>query len=244
MVTPNYFRALGIRIVRGRGFTDEDRAPTANPVILSEALADKLFSPEDPIGRQLRFFSFDRQGPWRTVVGVAANVKNNGLVAPADPEFYIPWKNDPETYVRRAHVTFRASLSPEAVVPWIRTEITGLDPTAPVEFATMETRIGRGRLNGLRAWLRRVVGVFRRERLDAELAAELESHVQMRTEGNVRAGMTPEAARRSALILRELIELRQSAPVAGTQLGLFDSAKSATPFAQRDQFGAGRHRLR
>lgn len=143
MVTPNYFPALGVRIVRGRGFTDEDRAPTENPVILSEALADKMFPQEDPLGRQLRFSAFDRQGPWRTVVGVAADVKNNGLVAPADPEFYIPWKNDPETYVQRAHVTFRTSLSPEAVVPWIRTEIAGLDPTVPVEFAAMQARVGR-----------------------------------------------------------------------------------------------------
>ena len=143
LVTPNYFPALGIRIVRGRGFTDEDRAPAENPVILSEALAGKMFPQEDPIGRQLRFSSFDRQAPWRTVVGVAADVKNNGLVAPADPEFYLPWKNDPQGYVRRAHVTFRTSLDPAAVVPWIRTEIAGLDPTVPVEFATMQVRVGR-----------------------------------------------------------------------------------------------------
>ena len=143
MVTPNYFPALGIQIVRGRGFTDADRAPTENPIILSEALAKKMFSQENPIGKSLRFSAFDRQGPWRTIVGVAADVKNNGLIAPADPEFYIPWKNDPETYVRRAYVTFRTPLSPAAVVPWTRTEIAGLDPTVPVEFATMEARVGK-----------------------------------------------------------------------------------------------------
>jgi predicted lysophospholipase L1 biosynthesis ABC-type transport system permease subunit len=70
-------------------------------------------------------------------------VKNNGLIAPADPEFYIPWKDDPETYVRRACVTFRTPLSPAAVVPWTLTEIAGLDPTVPVEFATMEARVGK-----------------------------------------------------------------------------------------------------
>ena len=142
MVTPNYFPALGIQIVRGRGFTEADRAPTENPVILSEALAEKMFPQENPIGKSLRFSAFDRQGPWRTIVGVAADVKNNGLM-PADPEFYIPWKNDPETYVRRAYVTFRTPLSPAAVVPWTRTEIAGLDPTVPVEFATMEARVGK-----------------------------------------------------------------------------------------------------
>jgi putative ABC transport system permease protein len=143
MVTPNYFPALGIQIVRGRGFTDADRAPAENPIILSEALAEKMFPQENPIGKSLRFSAFDRQGPWRTIVGVSADVKNNGLIAPADPEFYIPWKNDPETYVRRAYVTFRTPLSPAVVVPWTRTEIAGLDPAVPVEFATMEARVGK-----------------------------------------------------------------------------------------------------
>jgi predicted lysophospholipase L1 biosynthesis ABC-type transport system permease subunit len=102
-----------------------------------------MFPQENPIGKSLRFSAFDRQGPWRTIVGVAADVKNNGLIAPADPEFYIPWKNDPETYVRRAYVTFRTPLSPAAVVPWTRTEFAGLDPAVPVEFATMEARVGK-----------------------------------------------------------------------------------------------------
>ena len=51
-----------------------------------------------------------------------------------------------------------------------------------------------------RAWLVRLGGLFRKERSDADLAAELESHVQMHIEDNVRAGMTPEAARREALL--------------------------------------------
>jgi predicted permease len=143
MVTPNYFPALGIRIVRGRPFTEQDRSPAENPVILSEALAAKLFPHEDPIGKSLRFMGGDAQGPWRTIVGVAADVKNNGLTASADPEFYIPWKNDPVSYVRRANVTFRSSLNPASVVPWVRAEIAALDKTVPVEFSTMNARVGR-----------------------------------------------------------------------------------------------------
>ena len=52
----------------------------------------------------------------------------------------------------------------------------------------------------LRAWLRRLGGMFRKERSDAEMAAELESHVQMHVEENIRAGMTPQAALRDALV--------------------------------------------
>lgn len=144
MVTPNYFPALQIRIVHGRGFTEADRSPTDHPIIVSEALAKKLFGDEEPLGQSLRFTAGgDTPGPWRTIVGVAADVKNNGLIADADPEFYIPWKNDPEVYVRRSYVTFVTSLAPAAVLPWVRSEISGLDPTLPIEFSTMTARIGK-----------------------------------------------------------------------------------------------------
>jgi putative ABC transport system permease protein len=143
MVTPNYFPALRIPIVRGRGFNQEDLSPTENPVILSQALAAKLFAQQDPLGKSLRFHAFDRQGPWRTIVGIAGDVKNSGLMASADPEFYLPWKDDPEAYLRRGYVTLRTPISPATIVPWLRAEIAALDPTVPVEFATMKQRVGK-----------------------------------------------------------------------------------------------------
>ena len=144
MVTPNYFHTLAIPIIRGRPFTEQDRAPTEQPVILSEALANKMFPNEDPLGKSLRFgAASDSPSLWRTIVGVAADVKNNGLIADADPEFYIPWKNDSQAYVRRSYVTFLTSLSPATVVPWARSQIAAIDPTTPVEFSTMTDRIGK-----------------------------------------------------------------------------------------------------
>jgi putative ABC transport system permease protein len=142
MVTPNYFRTLGIPIVRGRGFTEGDRVPGEQPVILSEALAARMFPGEDAIGKMMRFTAFDRQGPWRTIVGIAANARNNGLTAEANPEFYIPWKDDPESYVGHAYAMLRTSLGPATVVPWVRSEIGGIDARVPVEFGTMTERVG------------------------------------------------------------------------------------------------------
>ncbi len=143
MVTPNYFPVLGIHIVRGRPFVADDRSPTQNPVILSETLAAKLFPHEDPIGKSLRFSSFAGQGPWRTIVGIAADVKNDGLIPGSGPEFYIPWKADPESYVRRAYLTFRTPLSPATLIPIARAGIAEIDSTVPVEFATMDGRVAR-----------------------------------------------------------------------------------------------------
>jgi len=143
MVTPNYFRVLGIPMERGRGFTEEDRAPTENPVILSATLARKLFPGQDPLGKTMRFSAFDRPGPPRTIVGIAGDVKNDGLLAPPGPEFYIPWKNDPQTWVRRSYVIFRTQVSTATVIPWVRGEITALDATVPVEFSTMNQRVSK-----------------------------------------------------------------------------------------------------
>src|SRR3974390_3019591 len=141
MVTPSYFEVLGIPIVRGRGFTESDRSLAERPVILSEPLAARLFPGEDPCGEMMRFTAFDRQGPWRTVVGVARNVKNDGLTTEGDPEFYIPWKDDAESYGGRGFALFRTSLSESSIVSWTRSQVTEIDPTVPLEFATMNTRV-------------------------------------------------------------------------------------------------------
>jgi predicted permease len=140
-VTPGYFRALGIPILDGRGFREEDRSPAERPVILSEALAKKLFpNEEDPLGKSFRFGS---QNEWRTIVGIAGDVKNNGLAAPADPEFYIPWKNEPTGYFRSGHLILQSAINQEAIAKWIRSETAAIDPTVPVTIEGMKTRVGK-----------------------------------------------------------------------------------------------------
>jgi putative ABC transport system permease protein len=140
-VTPDYFAALAIPIVQGRGFQEEDRLPSENPIILSETLARALLPNENPIGKRLRLFR--RQGPWRIVVGVAADVRNNGLRERSDPEFYLPWKNDSVVALGTANVILQTRLNPKAVSAWMRGETTGLDPTLPVKIETMRQRVGR-----------------------------------------------------------------------------------------------------
>lgn len=81
--TPGYFKAMGIPITRGREFTDEDRAGGPRVSIISESTAAALFPGQDPVGQRIQTASFlgDRRQPnaWRTVVGVAGNVRYRGL---------------------------------------------------------------------------------------------------------------------------------------------------------------------
>jgi putative ABC transport system permease protein len=138
-VTPGYFPALGIHIVRGRGLTEEDRSPNERPVILSELLAKKLFpNGEDPIGKSFRF---GNRGNWRAIVGIAADVKNNGLASAGDPEFYLPWKNEPDGYFRVAHVILQSPIDSRTISQWVRGQIAAIDPTVPVTMQAMSARI-------------------------------------------------------------------------------------------------------
>ena len=139
-VTPDYFSALGIRIVRGRAFRPDDLSLSNNPVVLSEALAKRVLPGGDPVGKSV---FFRNRKTWRTVIGVAADVKNGGLMAAADPEFYLPWKPEPEGYFRSGHLLLRTPQDPRALTRWVRSEVAAIDPTVPVTIETMSQRVGK-----------------------------------------------------------------------------------------------------
>ncbi len=141
-VTPTYFSTLEAKIVQGRGFTDDDLVPGQNVVILSDALARRLFPNGDAPGKSMRY-SLDANIPWRTVVGIAADVRNNGLDKASDPEFYIPWKDDPQEYFGHAFVIVRTPISADTIAKWVRSEVASIDPTQPVILEAMAHRVSK-----------------------------------------------------------------------------------------------------
>ncbi len=99
MANPEYFEAAGVPILKGRAFTDADRAGGLPVVILNQALADQLFPGEDPINKRvawtgdlLRYTPFT--GDWRTVVGVVGNTPDDGLDAAAPTSLYMPFAQE------------------------------------------------------------------------------------------------------------------------------------------------------
>jgi putative ABC transport system permease protein len=145
-VTPEYFAALGIPIVRGRGFSEQDRGPGDERVVLSQSLARKLFPGGDAVGR--RFDTGDRH----IVVGVAADVQNSGTALPSEPEYYVVRKHSTEGTFhnqgspdgwRSAKVALRTSLNPRIVSDSMLREFTALDPQLPVTITTMQQRVGK-----------------------------------------------------------------------------------------------------
>ena len=138
-VTPGYFQTMGIRILSGRPFAESERTPGEGRVILSASLARRMFGAGNPLGQRV---GLDDTGAWTLVVGVAADVKNNGLSGPADPEYY---RLRPRDFVggRSGVASFRTSLDSAALSRWIRREFAAVDPTLPVTIESMESRVAR-----------------------------------------------------------------------------------------------------
>lgn len=139
-VTPDYFRTLDIPVIRGRGFTEEQRSLNDHFVILSSLLAFRLFANEDPVGQRVQL---SPDGPLYMVVGVAANVKNAGLAAESDPEYYRLRRNAAEDWESWAAIVLKTVLSPAATAPWVRSQVEQIDPTVPVEIETLNERVSQ-----------------------------------------------------------------------------------------------------
>jgi len=148
-VSPEYFRALDIPILQGPGFTQDQLTSSDRFVVLSQDLATRLFPGKNPIGRQLQLDAPDKDAPWYTVVGVAANVKNGGLTGEQHPEYYRLRRNRPEDWSlsgvwgRTSTIVIATTLPPEQMSRWIRSQVAALDPTLPVDIATLRQRVGK-----------------------------------------------------------------------------------------------------
>jgi len=147
MVSPDYFRVMGMPIVRGRAFGPEDVADKPGVVIIDESLAARFFPGQDPIGRQLdNNQTLKPNPPPLTIVGIVARTRNE---APGEenveklnfPQIYLcaaQTPNDSVTLLVRV-----ASGDPLALAAAVKREVQAIDPDQPVAaISTMEKNIG------------------------------------------------------------------------------------------------------
>jgi predicted permease len=125
IVTPGYFRTMGIRVIRGRDFTPADVASAEPVVIISEASVTRYFQNEDPLGRRVQFGGDTIP---RTIVGVVDDVRHWGLAQPSNPMLY--W---PQAQASRNFLTFVLKFSgdPAALAAGVRAAIAQVDPLLP-----------------------------------------------------------------------------------------------------------------
>ena len=138
---------MDIPILQGRSFTDEEQNSNEQLVILSKQLAARLFPGKNPIGEHLKLDSEDQNTPWYTVIGIAANVKNNGLTGEEQPEYYNLRHNRAEgwdsNFDRKAMLIVKTSLPSDSMSRWIRSQVEALDPTVLVSVETLRQRVGK-----------------------------------------------------------------------------------------------------
>lgn len=123
VVGPRYFETLGLTILRGRAFAGL-REEAEQVVVVNEALANRFWPGEDPIGQEI----LRRGTTWR-VIGVVRNVQMRSLRAAANPGVYYPWHQAPEGVVS-IHV--RVAGPSERAFPELRRVVANVDPELPV----------------------------------------------------------------------------------------------------------------
>jgi putative ABC transport system permease protein len=150
-VSPGYFAALRIELRAGRGFGAQDRPDSPAVAVVSEELTARLWPGRDPLGRRLRPGAGDgamdgaaggEQGAWRTVVGVAAPVRES-LLGTALPEVYVPFAQRPARWMA---IALRSRIDPERLTATLAGELRELDPTVPLyALDTIERRLAEER---------------------------------------------------------------------------------------------------
>jgi predicted permease len=142
IVSPDYFRALGIPLIRGRFFTEHDSGDAPPVVIISESMARRYFPGENPIGRRLKASGPDlHDTPFMEIVGVVAGVRYTGLDDNAADAYYQPYAQTLDD--RRTNLVIRSNSPAAALAPTLRREIRALDPEAVIsDVLTMEEALG------------------------------------------------------------------------------------------------------
>ncbi len=148
IINPDYFRALGMRLERGRAFTAQDNQPAplaAPPVtIVNQTFVRRHFPNEDPLGKRIRFGRPTtplEQRPWMLIVGVVNDVRHLDLATPPRPESYIPLEQVPRPELT---LTVRTSGAPEAMIAAVRERLRALDANLPLyNVQTMEQIVAR-----------------------------------------------------------------------------------------------------
>lgn len=126
VVSPGYFRTMGITLLRGRSFDEQDRKDAPPVVIINEAMARAVWGTEDPVGK--RIFG----NPWATVIGVVSDVKNVGLTAQARPELYLDYAQELSQIRPSVTLVLRSRLEPATLTAAVRREVQALDPAQPL----------------------------------------------------------------------------------------------------------------
>ena len=155
-VSPGYFTALGVPIIRGRQFTDGDDQGTPNVALVDEALAKRYFANLDPVGRRIKRGGPQSTAPWVTIAGVVGNIKSNGFDKLDQPHLYYPIFQNP-SYAMAVYL--QTESNPMTFTNPLRQQVQSVDPNLPLFGERSMEQVVSDSL-GQRRLAMQVVGLF------------------------------------------------------------------------------------
>jgi predicted permease len=138
LISPDYFRAMGIPLISGRYFGPEDRAGAQRVALINQRVAERHFPNENPVGKSIAYGTKPKPGSWMTIVGVVGNVRDAGVYRPGLNVLYAPLGQFDVTH-RTMSLVLRTTVEPETLSQAVRREVAELDRDAAVFLVkTME----------------------------------------------------------------------------------------------------------
>ncbi|HYL99892.1 MAG TPA: ABC transporter permease, partial [Blastocatellia bacterium] len=168
VISPQFFRALGIPLLKGRLFNDLDNEDSTPVAIISDRMAYRYWPHEDPIGRQLTIGDGDG-GPKLTVIGIVGDVRQSDLSLEPYPQLYVPFSQSP---LWETVLVIKTQSEPSKIANEIRDRVASVDPDQPLYHVRplteiMSESISRQRFNSqlvglltLLALVLTVIGVY------------------------------------------------------------------------------------
>jgi predicted permease len=227
VIGPGFFTTLGIPLVAGRDFDEQDTEDRPPVVVMNETAVRMHFPGSDAIGKRV---SFDGpQGPWREIVGIVRDSRYGSLGEPALPVIYMPVAQNHETGMM---LYVRASVPPSSLIGELRRQIQTLEPNLPVpEIRTMSENIGTSLYAArMGAWLLGVFGGLALLLAAVGIYGVLSFSVSRRThEMGIRLALGADAHDVFMLVVREGMLLVAVGVVIGATSGVV-AARALTSF--------------
>lgn len=141
VITPSYFRAMGIPLLMGRDFNETDSKDALRVTVIDERLAHEYWPNESPLGKRIRFGPPESNEPWHTIVGVVREVRHERLDMATRKSIYVSYQQIPD---RKMVLTVRTTTDPLSLATAVRNQVKELDPDQPVtDVRTMTEVISR-----------------------------------------------------------------------------------------------------
>ena len=129
VICPNYFRTMGIKLVSGREFTEQDTPNAPGVIVINEALVKRYWPNETPIGKRIKIGYFDSNSPWLTIVGITQDVKQGGLDRQSRREFFRPYNQAAWPVMT---IVVRTAANPAAILTPLKQALARIEPDRAV----------------------------------------------------------------------------------------------------------------